>query len=312
MLFYFRISSAVLLVALFFAAGCAIRNPIRPLTAMIVRSGDLALAGNAAMERGNWDEAEKKLKEAIRLNPDEVETRLNYAEILWIVGKRKDALTVLYEAAEQSSKPAEKSRVAASAAEKLLVLEQNDVALSWAEQCVREAPLEYRGWWLRARALMRIGNEYDKNGEREAALKFYSDSCESFYRSLAYQPPERELLPELATVQMQMSENEHALATWQNLLRLYQSGDEPINAICAKGDTLALLGRVDDAAGCFQTAAAREPNNIAICLRYAELESQAGRVEQAQQILSRANCIAPNNPAVLNLATKIQGNNKSR
>ena len=298
-----RVFHLFLLLALILVpVGCALRNPISPLTATVVRSGDLARDGNAAMEQGDWEEAERKLEEAVKLNRDEIETRLHYAEALWMRGKQSEALAILYDAAERSTKQMEKSQAAASAAAKLLELGKNDVAVSWADQCVRETPRDYRGWWLRAKALMRIGNEYEKAGRHATAQRCYWDACNDFYRALAFQPPERELLPELARLQMQMNEPEHALATWQHLLRLYPPGDEPAIAFCGKGDTLALMGRFDDAADCFVTASLREPDNLAICLRHVELELQAGRTEQAKQAFLQAERLAPHHPAVRQLA----------
>ncbi len=276
-----------------------LRNPLKPLTENMLRSGDLSREGNAAMAQGNWEEAESKLREAVQINQKEGELRIHYAEALWMRGKRGESIAQLLEAAK-TPKGFDSVRLMeldASLAEKLIVLGQYETSISWANRCIREAPKDFRGWQLRGRALSHIGEQRAAQGKIEESDGIYLESRNDYFKALSLAPPEnRDLLPELAQLQMKMRQPEHALASWQNLRRLYTRGTEPVNVLVGEAETLLMLGRCAEAADRLAIASVHDPANLTLCLRRAEIEIETGRFEQADKTLQHAYRLAPNNP----------------
>ncbi|MBQ2789909.1 MAG: tetratricopeptide repeat protein, partial [Thermoguttaceae bacterium] len=81
-------------------AGC--RNvPFYRMTSKASKSLPLRRAGIVAFARGDLLLAEENLRTAVELNDSDVETCRYYAETLWRLGKRDDAIAVLEAAAEK-------------------------------------------------------------------------------------------------------------------------------------------------------------------------------------------------------------------
>jgi len=60
-------------------------------------------------------------------------------------------------------------------------------------------------------------------------------------------PNDRELLAELAAVQMSCGQPEQALATWLTIQNLYSQNGEPTEVLIGKTETLLALRRFDEA-----------------------------------------------------------------
>ena len=80
--------------------GC--RNvPFYRMTSKASKSLPLSREGIVAFERGDLLRAEENLREAVELNDSDVETCRYYAETLWRLGKRDEAIAVLETAAQK-------------------------------------------------------------------------------------------------------------------------------------------------------------------------------------------------------------------
>lgn len=307
---FFRTKVLLLLVLAVFLSsqtGCRLRNPFRPLTENVVRSGDLSREGNAALTQENYAEAEHKFREAMELNNNDPELRLHLAEALWQQEKRDESLTLLFEAAQTAElfDPAQRMTLETSLAEKMIALERCEQAAAWAERGIRTAPKNGHCRLLRARARVGLADQLAGAGEADPAL--LRQGRDDYFRALALAPQEeRTILPELARLQMRLGEAEHALATWQNLQGLYPNGSEPSDVLVGKAETFLMLRRAEDAADCLATASVREPDNLDLCLRRAAVEIDTGRYSQADATLRHAYHLAPSHPAWARLHQKLR------
>ena len=218
------------------------------------------------MEQGNLTEAEKRLEEAVKLNKNDVNHRRHYAEALWRQGKHQEALFQLDEALKRGGENNVPLRI--SLAEKYLDIRDYTTAYHHADEAVRLDSQDYRSWMLRGRAKRLQANQ--QAGFVEHAMAMLHQAREDYLRAVSLSPNNRELLAELATVQMSCGQPEQALATWLTLQSLYPQGGEPHEVLMGKTETLMVLRRFDEA----------ETNLIAIRQRGLE-DTEAGQRLQA-------------------------------
>ncbi|MDR2117150.1 MAG: tetratricopeptide repeat protein [Planctomycetaceae bacterium] len=264
---------------LVFFCGCHWGNALRTITPIQMLSNERSRLGIAAMERGDITEAEKRLEEAVKLNKRDADHRRHYADALWQRGKYEDALRQLDEAAKRGGINDVSLHI--SLAEKHLMLNHFSTAYHHADIAVRLAPQEYKGWALRGKAGWFLATGQQLSGQPEL-----SDSPEKiqqnlvqakndYYRALSFSPNNRDLLPELAAVQMICGQPEHALATWQHLQELFPKGGEPADLFRGKAEALIALQRFDEAIQCLNSAQQREPEHPEIEQRLREVIAAA-------------------------------------
>lgn len=244
-----------------------------PITPSQIRSGELGRLGNAAMEQRNWEEAEKKLEEAVKLNKKDAELRKHYAEALWNQGKPKESLEQLNEAIKRGEM--KDSTLHISLAEKYLALNDQQKAYTHAEEAIRLAPKNAKAWALRAKTLWFLAENREKNGEPgQSDQRYRQDMIQvrnDYYKALSLSPDNREFLPELAAIQMICGQPEHSLATWQNLEEQFPLDDVPADLLRGKAESYIALGRFDEAVACLETARRREPGRPEIEHRLQEI-----------------------------------------
>ncbi len=256
------ISGATLLPA------CRWAGTLKTLTPSQLLSSEHSQAGMAALERQDYEKAEKRLREAVLLNKKDITHRRNYAEALWKQGKHAEALKQLDEAVKHGGNDAS---LHLSLAEKNLFLERPSTAFHHAGQAIRLNPNDSRSWALRGKAGWLLARQ-GRNGEHAVTIEQVKTD---YYRALALAPDNRDLLPELAAVQMQCGQPEHALATWQKFQAGFQSGTEPVELLCEKAETLVALRRFDEALVCLAEARKQSPNQPKIERRYTEVAEMA-------------------------------------
>lgn len=236
------------------------------------------------MEKGNWEEAEKKLEEAVRLNKKDAELRRHYAEALWNQDKQKEALAQLAEAVKRSD--GENASVYISLTEKHLAMNDYPTAEQYAEEAIRRGSRDCKAWFLRGKINRSLGEtEREKAtqiqtlGQTETALQLLEQSNQhlkqaknDFYRALSYATAmdSREILPELAAVQMRSGQPNQALASWQNLQELFPPDVIPTDLLRGKAEAYIAMSRFDDALDCLRSAQRQEPHRMEIAQRLQE------------------------------------------
>jgi tetratricopeptide (TPR) repeat protein len=263
------------LIFLMLLVGCHWNRSFKPITPGQILSGERSRLGIAAMEQGNLGEAEKRLEEAVKLNKKDINHRRHYAEALWQRGKYEESLQQLGEAVKLGGNNDVSLHI--SLAEKYLAMTQPSTAYRHADLAVRLAPQEYKGWTLRGKAgwLLAVGQRNSDSPEK--VEQYMIQAKNDYYRALSLSPNTREILPELAAVQMSCGQPELALATWQNLQESFPKGAEPTDLLCGKAETFIALYRFDEAIDCLVIVRQREPERLGIEQRLREIAAMTQR-----------------------------------
>jgi len=246
--------------------GCQLSRSLTPISPSQYHSSVRSQQGIAAFEQGKLTEAEKLLGDAVRYNKNDINYRRHYAEVLWEQGKYQEALQQLDEALQRGGQNNVSLHI--SLAEKYLEIREYTKAQDHAEEAVRLDSQDYRSWALRGRAKRLQATQ--QAGYVEHTTAMLHQTREDYFRAVSLSPNNRELLAELATIQMSCVQPEQALATWQTLQSLYPPGSEPNEVLIGKTETLTILQRFDEA----------EANLVAIRQRGLE-NSEAGQRLQA-------------------------------
>jgi len=230
------------------AVGCQLNRSFTPISPAQMFSSNSSRLGIEAMEHGNLAEAEKRLEEAVRYNRNDINHRRHYAEVLWQLGKHQEALLQLDEALKRGGQ--NNATLHISLAEKYLEIREHKTdalarAYYHADEAVRLDPQDYRSWALRGRAKRFQASR--QAGYVEHTMAMLHQAREDYLRAVSLSPNNRELLAELAAVQMNCGQPEQALATWLALQNLYTPGSEPDAVLIGKTETLTILRRFDEA-----------------------------------------------------------------
>ena len=224
--------------------GCQLNRSFTSMSPSQILGSQQSRYGIAALERGNLNEAEKRLEDAVKLNKNDINHRRHYAEVLWQQGKHQESLQQLNEAVKRGGQNSVSLHI--SLAEKHLAIQQYTTAYRHADEAVQLDSQDARSWTLRGRA-MRL-QAIHQMGNTEYALEMLRQARGDYLRAVSLSPNDCDLLSELATVQMDCGQHEQALATWQTVQNCYSHGGEPTAVLIGKTETLMALRRFDEAA----------------------------------------------------------------
>ena len=235
-------------VLLVLATGCQFSRSFKPISPGQYLGSNSSRQGIEALEQGNLTEAEKQLGDAVRYNKNDINHRRHYAEALWQQGKHSEALQQLDEALSRGGQ--NNASLHISLAEKYLEIREHttdslEKAYHHADEAVRLNSQDSQSWALRGRAKRLQANQ--QAGYVEHSLAMLHQAREDYLRAVSLSPNNRELLTELAVVQMSCRQPEQALATWLTLQSLYPQGSEPNEVLIGKTETLMVLRRFDEA-----------------------------------------------------------------
>ena len=246
------------------AAGCRLPGREGPVSPSLVASRQFCQQGVAAIERNDWEQAERLLADAVKTCPSDPDARRHYAEALWHRGARKEAVNELEEACRQA--PDDPS-LHVLLAERRLAMGHVEQARQGA-QCAIDLDPKHAGAW----ALQ--GRVNRASGETSQALADY-------HRALGLAPHDRAILLEIAELYRELNRPERALATLHTLSDTYSPGQEPPQALYFEGLAYEALERWDEAVESFSAARARERPTAEILFRLGRAEWFAGRPAQA-------------------------------
>jgi len=226
---------------------------------------DQTQQGVAAMESGDWEEAEKHLEAAIKAVPDDPEARRHYAEVLWHQGDREQAIGQL----EQVARPdCPDVSILVRLAEMRLAAGQTDAAAKDAERALDVDPRFPAAWAIRAKVMQGAG--------------YLPQALADYQRALGYAPDDRDILFAIAELYRRLNEPQRALATLHSLADTFPRGEEPQEVLYLEGLAYAALGRDSDAVDSLSLAASRGQPRTAILYNLAEAELRAGRTQEAE------------------------------
>ena len=237
--------------------GCQLNRSFATLSLSQINSSEQSRKGVAALERGNLTEAEERLEHAVKLSKNDINHRRYYAEVLWQQGKHQEALGQLDEAVKRSGQGNASLHI--SLAEKYLIIQEYTTAYRHADEAVRLDSQDFRSWALRGKA-KRL-QAVHQAGYAEHMTAMLHQAREDYLRAVSLVPNDRDLLAELAAVQMSCGQPEQALATWLSVQSLYPQGSEPDEVLIGRTETLMVLQRFDEAETCLVAIRQRGLNN---------------------------------------------------
>jgi tetratricopeptide (TPR) repeat protein len=255
----------------------------------VVSARQLSLRGINASQQGQLREAEVFFSRASEMCPLDERIRYHYAETLWQLGSRQQAVTHMEEAVRLSGGNAE------------LVVRLGDMYLAsgdlqraaiQAESAVQTNRQLASAWALRGDVLRQMGRA--------------EDALASYHRALSYQPQYPRV--QLATAEIYTYQQRHAraLATLRTLADGYPSGETPPQVMLLEGLALKSLGRYEAAADVLATAAKQAVPSAELLLHLAETQWLAGDAANARLTLQTAIAQSSQEPVAESLTAQLQ------
>jgi len=281
----------LLAIAAGLLSGCAMLRRKGPSPESVAASRELSRQGVAAMETGQWQQAEDLLRKALEASPDDASTHRSMAETLWHRGAREEANAQIEEALEHDSNNA---ALRVKAGEMSLAVGAREAALTHAERAIRSDPKLATAWALRGRCFQQM-NQPDR-------------ALADLHHSLEFAPETSDVLLDVAMIYRQRGQSARSLTTLHRLLDTYPPGEEPQQAMLLEGLTLLDLGRPQQATEALVLAAQRGPPNVDVLYNLAQAYWAAGKLEQAtataQQALALDASHQPSRELVAQLAAR--------
>lgn len=198
----------------------------------VLAGRQLSLRGIEAMQQARWGDAEALISESVRLCPTDERIRAQYAETLWNLHARQDAILHMQLAVKLSGGNPD-----------LLVrlgdmhLEQGDLdlAAAQADRAIAANRHLAAAWALRGDVFQRQGDD--------------AQSLASYHRALGYSSPSHYPRVQLAIAESYRKQGRHgrALATLRRLADGYPVDEVPAQVRFLEGLAQKELGRYDGA-----------------------------------------------------------------
>ena len=259
-----------------------------PSAESVTASRELSRQGVAAMELGQWQEAEELLKKALAASPGDASTHRSMAEVLWHRNARPEALGEIEEAVKLDPTNAV---IATCAGEMSLSAGDHDIALAHAEQAIRSDSQLPAAWALRGRCFQKMNQPDRALADLQHALEFAPNSSD--------------VLLDVAVIYRQRGQAARCLTTLHSLLDTYTPGDEPQSVLMLQGLTLMDLGRPQQATESLAAAAHRGKPSADVLCYLAQAYSAAGQIELATTTAHQALALNGSHQASRQLLTQL-------
>jgi tetratricopeptide (TPR) repeat protein len=269
--------------------GCRLPGQDGPISRSLATSRHLSQQAVTAMERGQQQQAEGLLAEAIKSCPADPEARRFYADALWQRGARQEALAQMKEAVRQSGGDA---ALEARLADMHLNMGNVELARQSAEHAIDLNSKLPAAWAVRGR-IMRAA------GQPQQALA-------DWHRALNYAPDDRDVLLELAELYRQLNQPPRALQTLQSLADTYPPGEEPQHVLHLMGMAYLAMQRYDDAVESLAAAGMREKPSAELLHRLGEAQLLSGHPTEAAIAAQQALTLQPDHQASRDLLGRIE------
>lgn len=250
--------AAVTILLALCAAGCA-SLARHKLDEDIVTARQLSLRGQDALQHGRLTDAEMLLSHAIQMCPLDERMQCHYAETLWQLGVRDQAIAHQEEAVRLSGGNPE---LLVRLGDMYLATDDVERAAAQADQAVRANRQLASAWALHGDVLRRQGR--------------VEESLASYHRALSYQDHYPRV--QLAIAETYRTEGRYgrALATLRSLADGYATGETPAYVLYLQGRTLKDLGRYDAAIEQLAAAAKQGEPTPELLFHLAEAQLLAG------------------------------------
>ncbi|MCE9553319.1 MAG: tetratricopeptide repeat protein [Planctomycetes bacterium] len=259
-----------------------------PVSPSVATCRDLSRQGLAAIEQGQWTQAEQCMSGAVAACPIDVEARRHYAETLMKRGASAEALVQLDEAMRLSRHDA---TLAVRSGEIYLATGQMDAAAQRAERALQIDSTSSEAWALRGRIM-------SARGDQRRALS-------DFQLALGYHPDDRALLYEIAQMYRKLDRPDRALVCLQTLGETYSAGEEPRELLVEQAQMLTAVARHGDAAAMYEQALRRGAPSAELQFTLAQAYLSAGQSHRATHAVQAGLALAPDDPRGRELMSRL-------
>jgi tetratricopeptide (TPR) repeat protein len=253
------------------STGCATLRRRGPCDESVAAARELSRQGVAAMESGNWQQAEEMLSKAVEGAPEDTSTRRSLAEALWHRNARHEALAQIEKAIDQDENNAE---LRVRAGEMSLANGELQNALAQADRAIRNDPQLASAWALRGKCF--------------TSAKLPDRAIADLQHALEFDPNNQDVLLEVAMLYRQRGQATRSLTTLHHLLDTYANGEEPQQVLTLEGLTLLDLGRPQQACECLTAANGRGKPTADGLYYLAQAYSAAGESDLATTVAQQA------------------------
>lgn len=271
--------------------GCALFHRRGPSDESIAAARELSRQGVAAMETGQWQQAEDLLRKSLTTMPDDASAHRAMAEALWHRGAREEAIAQIEEAVKHDLTNA---ALHVKAGEMSLAVGARDAAMTHAERAIRADSTLAEAWALR-------GHCFQKMNKPDRALA-------DLQHALEFEPNNAVVLMDVALMYRERGQSARCLTTLYNLLDTYPPGEESQQALMLAGLTLMDLNRHKQASEVLALATQRGQPSADLLYYLAQSYSAAGELEQAavtaQQALALNAAHQPSRELMSQLASR--------
>ncbi len=250
--------------------GCA--SLARTKTDQTIVSGrQLALRGMTASQQGRLREAEVFFSRAAEICPLDERIRCHYAETLWQLGSRRQAVAHMEEAVRLSGGNAD---LAVRLGDMYLETNQLEQASAQADAAIQANRHLAEAWALRGDVLRALGRD--------------DDALAAYHRAISLQGhyPRSQLAS--AEIYTRQQRHARALATLRTLADGYPTGETPQQVVVLQGLALKALGRYDEAVELLAAAAKQSAPTTDLLTQIAEAQWLSGDVANARLTLQTA------------------------
>ena len=241
------------------------------------------------MERGQWEEAEGLLSEAVDTCSENHDSHRHYAEVLWRKGCRAEAMEHLEKARLLA---VDDASLMVTIAEKRLALEQVEAARQSAQNALDLDPKLPAAWAARGRVRRR---------EHELRL-----ALADYHRALGFAPDDSAILIEVAELYAEMGRPQQSLAALHQAANTWPPGAESQRLLYLQGLSYSALGRYGEAIDSLAAAVSRDNPTPDILFRLGEAELLDGQPGRAAAAAQHALSIDPGHQPSLQLLDRVR------
>lgn len=260
-----------ILAAATLAPGCRALHGKHAVAESRARCQHFSREGAAAMELGQWGQAESLLRQALGASPSDACTRVQLAETLWTRGRRDEAIDHIRSATAIDPNDA---AAAVRHGEMLLAIGRPAAASAEADRALAVDRGLASAWALRGRA-------HREMGAQDRAMA-------DLHQALRLDPRARATLADLAALYHATGRRRRELTTLHRLRATYVPGEEPRQLLAGEAEAYLALGRPRQAAEQLRLACGRGEPNAALLGLLAQAEEAAGESVLAKQAAERA------------------------
>lgn len=266
--------------------GCRTFRPTRTVDDKVLAARELTRQGMSAMVKQHWDEAEDRLRQAVRTCPKDGAARQQYAEALWHAGRKAEAVDQMTQALEMSGNVTADSYVRLG--EMHLAMQETAAAARMADKAQSHDIQSPSAWQLRGAVL-----------ERENRLP---EALTAYQRVLSLAPDHQPARMAMARIYLAQRRPQRALSTLAVMESQVAEPELPSTVGKMKAAALLALDQPDRALETLEAALERTGTpDTELYQQLAQASLATGNLSRASWAVSEARRMQPDAAGIAQL-----------